>query len=406
MNIFIIASQSIRKRSTSAVLSIILTAFGVAIITIMLQGFSQLQQLVSSQSRGIDMVVGAKGSPLQLILCNVFHIDFPTGNISLKESYALSKNRLIEKAIPISLGDSYQGYRIVGSTDDFLKHYLTSDSIEGLKLDANSILAGSKVAQNLSLKVGQKIASAHGLSAGGGSHDHELIIRKILPSTGSVLDELLVTDLNAIWEMHYASHETDSTSKTQSVFGIMVSNETYEKEKITALLVKYRSPMAAIQLPRLVNESTSMQAASPAFEVARLMTILEPSKKIVSALGAFILILSLISLWVSLIHSLKERKYELAIMRTMGARKSQLAMMIISEAVFLAIAGCLLGLFSTHMLFAILSFTLDQSSISGAYIMTEEWILIGASVLIGTAAAAWPAISVYRSSISDTLSKG
>jgi len=406
MNIFVIASQSIKNRGTSSLLSIILTAFGVTIISIMLQGYSQLQQLVSSQSRGIDMVVGAKGSPLQLILCNVFHIDFPTGNISLKESHLFSKNRLIEKAIPISLGDNYQGYRIVGSNEDFLKHYLKSDTLLGFEWNENQIFAGSKVAKNLSLTLGEKINSAHGLSGGGDSHNHELIISKILPATGTVLDELLVTDLNAIWEMHHGLLETDTASKTQSVFGISVSNETYESEKITALLVKYRSPMAAIQLPRLVNERTSMQAASPAFEVARLMTIIEPSKKIVSALGGFILILSLISLWVSLIHSLKERKYELAIMRTIGARKSQLAMMIISEAVFLALAGCLFGLFSTHMLFTLLSSALDQDSISGTYFMTEELLLIGASVLIGVAAAAWPAISVYRSSISDTLSRG
>src|SRR5688572_7096024 len=116
MNLFILVWNYLKARPLNTALNIMLLSLGIAVITILLLFNNQLQQKISENARGIDLVVGAKGSPLQLILCNIFHIDFPTGNINLKEAEKITRNRMVKQAIPLALGDSYQGFRIIGTT--------------------------------------------------------------------------------------------------------------------------------------------------------------------------------------------------------------------------------------------------------------------------------------------------
>src|SRR5688572_14833357 len=123
MNIFILVWSYLKARPLNTAINIILLSLGIAVITILLLFKNQLDQKIAENSKGIDLVIGAKGSPLQLILCNIFHVDFPTGNIKLTEADRISKNRLIKTAIPLALGDSYESYRIVGTTSQFVAFY-------------------------------------------------------------------------------------------------------------------------------------------------------------------------------------------------------------------------------------------------------------------------------------------
>src|ERR1044071_4851356 len=115
MSLFTLVWSYLKAKPLNTVLNILLLSMGIGVITTLILFNNQFQEKMSENSRGIDLVVGAKGSPLQLVLCAVFHIDFPTGNINLKEAEQISKNRLVKKAIPMALGDSYQGYRIIGT---------------------------------------------------------------------------------------------------------------------------------------------------------------------------------------------------------------------------------------------------------------------------------------------------
>src|SRR6478735_37861 len=167
MNLFSLVWNYLKAKPFNTVLNIFLLALGIAVITILLLFNNQFQQKISENSKGIDLVIGAKGSPLQLILCNIFHVDFPTGNIKLNEAERFAKHRLVKKAIPLALGDSYKNFRIIGTNHDYTDLY-GSELTQGIwwKEDLD-VVAGAGVAEALGLKIGDKFASSHGLTTDG-----------------------------------------------------------------------------------------------------------------------------------------------------------------------------------------------------------------------------------------------
>jgi putative ABC transport system permease protein len=387
MNAFVITWSYLKSKPLNTVLNILLLSMGIGVITTLLLFNNQFQEKMSQNSRGIDLVVGAKGSPLQLVLCSVFHIDFPTGNIKLSEAEKLSKNRLVKKAIPMALGDSYQNFRIVG-TDTAYVNLFDSKLKDGKWWSADlEVVAGSDVAEALQLKVGDTFASAHGLTEDGHAHEENLYkIVGILEPTHSVADNLLFTNVESIWRVHDLP---DST------------------REITSLLIKFRNPIAALQLPRMINTYTNMQAASPAFETARLFSIVGVGVDILLGLASTIIVVSALSIFIALYNSLKERRYDMAIMRSMGAGRTRLFTLIIMEGTALTFIGSALGLLLGHLL--ILGFTTiveegARTGISAFVFYTEELILLLASVILGVVCSLIPAWQAYRTDIHKVLS--
>jgi putative ABC transport system permease protein len=167
MNIFILVWSYLKARPLNTAINIILLSLGISVITILLLFKNQLDQKITENSKGIDLVIGAKGSPLQLILCNIFHVDFPTGNIKLREADRISKNRLIKTAIPLALGDSYNSYRIIGTNIRYAEIY-QAQLAQGTWWKNNlEVTIGSNVASFASLKLNDQFTSAHGLTAAG-----------------------------------------------------------------------------------------------------------------------------------------------------------------------------------------------------------------------------------------------
>src|SRR5688572_1925625 len=203
MNIIILVWHYLKARPLNTAINILLLSLGIAVITILLLFNNQLEKKISDNSRGIDLVVGAKGSPLQLILCNIFHIDFPTGNIKLQEADKISKNRLIKTAIPMALGDSYESYRIVGTTSQFVAFYKAElEQGQWWKADLE-VTIGANVASVSKLGLNDRFASAHGLTQNGHAHnEHQYIVKGVMKRTGSVLDNLILTNVESIWQMH------------------------------------------------------------------------------------------------------------------------------------------------------------------------------------------------------------
>ena len=190
---------SIKSRGLNSTLSVFLTAFGVLLALLISQFTNHVENRLNADGKDIDIVIGAKGSPLQLILSTVYHVDIPTGNIPIKSVNKIIKNPLIEKAIPLALGDNWKGYRIVGTTKDYIKHF--NAEIEQGKLWSSDfeMIAGAKI----NLKINEEITGSHGLIDGGGVHDDHnyKIIGKLKP-TGSVLDRLLLTSVNSVLKIH------------------------------------------------------------------------------------------------------------------------------------------------------------------------------------------------------------
>jgi len=413
LNLFILVWNYLKARPLNTAINILLLSLGIGVITILLLFNKQLEQKITQNAKGIDLVVGAKGSPLQLILCNIFHVDFPTGNIKLAEAEKISRNRLVKKAIPLALGDSYSTYRIIGTNRDYAALYkgeLSSGDWWNKNLE---VTVGAKVAELTGLKIGDQFASAHGLTEGGHSHnEHQYVVKGILKYTNSVLDNVILTNVESVWEMHHEEGEEhdDHHSRIDSSFipsplipSVAKGDSTKE---ITSMLIQYRSPLGAIQLPRMVNSQSSLQAASPAFETARLFSILGVGVDILMAFAYVLIVISGLSIFIALYNSLKERRYDMAIMRSMGATRSKLFISILLEGGILTLLGCMIGLLMGHSVLMLLSGMVEETQkagISGLVFYTQEWIILGGSLVLGLLCAIIPAIQAYRTDISKVL---
>jgi putative ABC transport system permease protein len=413
MNIFILVWSYVKSKPLNTFLNVFLLALGIAVITVLLLFNKQLEEKISSNAKGIDLVVGAKGSPLQLILCNIFHIDFPTGNINLKEAERIAKNRLIKNAIPLALGDSYQSFRIIGTNKAYADLYKGELATGNWWDDELDVTLGATVAEALKLSVGDSFESTHGLTQGGHAHEEQKFkVTGILKHANSVLDNLILTSVESIWHVHdmHGDEENETDHSTDSTFVpsrlVATHPEGDSTKEVTSLLLQYRSPMAAIQLPRLINSQSSLQAASPAFETARLFTILGIGVDILMGLAYVLILISALSIFIALYNSLKERRYDLAIMRSMGASRSTLFSSVMLEGSVLTLLGSVTGLFLAHGVLVIMSVGVEvtrKAGISGIVFYTEEWIILAGSLFLGVLCAIIPALQAYRTDVSKVL---
>ena len=409
MNLWLLVWHYLSSRPLNTALNIFLLGLGIAVVTLLILVNDQLQEKVTSNSRGIDLVVGAKGSPMQLILCNIFHIDFPTGNISLRDAERIAKNRLVKKAIPMALGDSYGGYRIVGTTPAYAALYDASIAEGSASSEPMAVTLGYAAARGLALSPGSTFASDHGLTQSGHAHDeHKFKVTAVLARTNTVLDNLILTSVESIWKVH--DMETADLGNVQDgvasplVPSVAAGDSTRE---ITSLLIQYRSAMGAIQMPRWVNGQSRLQAASPAFETARLFSIVGAGVSVLRGFAFILIFISALSIFIALYNSLKERKYDLAIMRSMGASRSKIFFSVLLEGTALSFSGALLGLVLAHLALFLVPLFLDEAARSGisAWIfLPEEGIVLAAGVLLGIVCAALPAVQAYRTDISRVLS--
>lgn len=417
MNVLALVWSYLKAKPLNTVLNIVLLALGIAVITVLLLFNKQLEEKISSNAKGIDLVVGAKGSPLQLILCNIFHIDFPTGNINLKEAEQISRSRLIKKAVPLALGDSYQSYRIVGTTAEYIDLYhLELAQGEWWNHELETTI-GANVSEGLKLKIGDTFQSTHGLVEGGSGHEEQkFIVKGILKRTNTVTDNLILTSVETVWHVHEhtaadsAGHEEHNHAEHDSTFvasRVVPTHEAGDSTKeVTSLLIQYRSPMAAIQLPRMINGESKLQAASPAFETARLFSILGVGVDILTGFAYVLIFISALSVFIALYNSLKERRYDLAIMRSMGASKAKLFVNVLLEGVTLTFLGSVFGLLLGHSLLVILGATVEETQkagITGLVFYSTEWIILAGSLLLGIVCALIPALQAYRTDISKVL---
>lgn len=407
MNTLLIIASYLRSRPLNTVLNVVLLSLGIAVITLLLLVTRQLNDRMESQAKGIDLVLGAKGSPLQLILCNVFHIDFPTGNIKLQDADRLARSRLISQAIPLALGDSYKGHRMVGCSREYPELY-AAQLAEGMWWNKSmEVVVGSEASRTLALRVGDTFLSAHGLAEEGHTHeDHRFLVTGILQPTHTVLDNLILTGIESIWDVHESPRmKTDSSFAPSRLVPAAAASDSLLE--ITSLLIRFRSPMGAVQLPRMISAETRMQAASPAFEAARLFTILGVGVDALMVLGYVLVFISGLSIFIALYNSLRERRYDMAIMRTMGSSRKRLLVLLLLEGIVLTFMGGVVGLMLAHGVLKGLTLTTDvlsKAGISSFVFYSEEWIILAASMGVGMFCALLPAYQAYRTDISRVLS--
>ena len=386
--------KNIISKKLTSILSVLLMMLGIGIISLVLTLGKQLEEKFSKNVAGIDMVVGAKGSPLQLILSGVYHIDAPTGNIPLKEVDNLRTNSFVMEVIPLSMGDNYMGTRIVGTSQRYLKHFNAVLQLGKTFENDLEVVVGQNVARELNLKIGDKFESTHGYDKEAEEHhEKKYVVKGILKYNNSVIDNLIICNLSSIWAMHEEnSHEAESE---------------HEKE-VTCALVKFRNPLGLITVPRLINQNTVMQAALPAIEINRLFKLMGIGVDALKYLAFAIIIISGISVFITLYNALKERKYELALMLSMGGKRFTLFMMLLLEGIVLSLAGWIsgiliskLGIFlASGLLFKSYHYTFEQN-----LLQKEEIYLLVAALIVGIFASLIPAVGIYKINITKTLAK-
>ena len=323
-------------------------------------------------------MVGAKGSPIQLMLAGIFHLDVPTGNIPLKSAQELAKNPLIRHVVPLSIADSFRGFWIVGTTPDYIDLYHGAFASGHVWNDRMQAVLGATVAAHTGLGVGDRFVGSHGLAEGGPVHgDSVYTVVGVLKPTGTVLDRLVLVNTESVWFVHEGNITDPEEMKVIE-----------EERQVTVLLVQYATPLAAVSLPRKINAETNMQAASPAYETARLFRMIGVGADVIRAFGGVVLATAALSLFIALYHALNERAYDIAVLRTLGARPVSIAMMLMLEALMLAVLGGVLGLLLAHGLAAILAWWMAQQESlpinAWAFSAEELWLLVP-SLLAGDA---------------------
>ena len=207
MNNLVLTWKNLVHRPLNLLLNVLLFALGVGLISLLIQVNNQLKEQFDRNQAEIDMVIGAKGSPLQMILCNMYHIDNPTGNIQISEAkpFLNPKHPYLASSIPLSLGDSYKTFRIVGTTPEFLSLYNAKVGAGEMWKEAFDVVIGQAVANASNLQLGSTFDSSHGFNDDDGmehEHDTKFKVVGILSPTGSVIDQLILTSPNTIWEVH------------------------------------------------------------------------------------------------------------------------------------------------------------------------------------------------------------
>ena len=409
MNIFKLSLKNIFNKPLSSTISLALLILGIGIISLLLQLNTLIKDQMDNNLKGIDMVVGAKGSPLQLILSSVYHIDSPTGNISLAEAEKISKNRMVGSSIKLLYGDNFKGYRIVGAEKKFIELY-NGKIKKGKNLSKPfEVLVGSKVYSKLKIDIGDDLISSHGLRETGESHDDQSFkVVGLLEPSNSVIDQLIITLPQSVWDVHgnhdhEEEHEHDHEEEHEHDHD---KEHQHDDREITAMLIKFKSPMNIIQFPRQINETTNLQAAVPSYEISRLFKLFGFGIETLSYLAYLIIIVSGFSLFINLFNSMRERKYEMALIRTLGASRLQLSTMIIFESIILTISGFILGLLFSRFGVMFVSSLMEESinyNLSSFKILNEEYWLLLLSVIIGLMASLIPAVQVYKMNISKIL---
>jgi putative ABC transport system permease protein len=454
MNLLQLSWKNLVNKPLNMALSLILFALGVGLISLLLNLNHQIEENFNKNLAGVDLVIGAKGSPLQQILCSMYHVDNPTGNIPLEKSKAFlnPKHPLIGLAVPLSLGDSYRGYRIAGTTYDILDLYNAELEQGQLWVKPMEVTIGAAVADALHLHIGDTFKSSHGLAEGIEEHEHDYTVVGILKPAGSVIDQLILTPTESIWESHEhqaAAAESGTLPAGSSADALqqdsLQAHEAYDHEghthrseppaaydsltlkklaeqdrlhlieqtdkEITSILIQFRSRtnINALNMGRNINQNTDLMAASPPNEIARLQTNLGVGTDALKMLAWVIVIVSGLSIFISLYSSLKERKYELAVMRVMGSSPGTLFNLILLEGLMLAGLGYLIGILMSHLGMTFLAGfmkTAFRYSFSGWKFLPQEFWLLGGALAVGFVAALIPAIQARKTDISDTLAKG
>lgn len=393
----------LRKRALNTALNVALLAFGIAAVTLLVLTSMQLERRIHRDAQGIDLVVGAKGSQTQLILSTIYGLDAPAGAVRWSDAQEIAGHRGVAKAIPLALGDHYYGFRIVGTTHDYPVHYGAS-VIEGtLWKEPLDAVFGADVAARLRPQLGSTFVASHSVAGAAGLPHTQTPYRVVgvLGRTDTVLDRLVLTDVASYWKVHPEPPKVEEDA--------LVAEPLADARTVTALLIQYATSHAAGEVPYVVNNYEGLQAASPVEEATRLHGVISVGIDLLRAFALILMLSAALSIFIALYNGLKDRRYDIAVMRTLGATRTDVMSLLIFEGVMLALAGAALGLLLGHLLTSALGLALSQAQqlpVSGwTWSLQELWI-VALALIVGIVSALVPAWRAHEVDIAGTLARG
>ena len=409
----------LRHRPLAALLSVGLLALGVGLLSLVLLLDRQLTRQFERNLAGVDLVIGAKGSPLQLVTSTVYHADSPTGNVAVADVKPFGRpgHPLIEQAVPLALGDSYRGVRIVGTTPAAFLNLYDATLADGAVGSAPfEVVVGAQAARRLDLGVGDSFRSVHGLDDNPDLEHADapaFVVRGVLAPTGLVVDGLLVTSLASVWETHeHHAHDGDGHGDHDHsghdhaghdhAPGDPDAHPWYEEgdRDITALLAKFSGRnTATLNFARNLNENTGLMAATPAVVMAQFGANVSSAEDLLRAIAALMMATSLLSLLVILLNALRERAGDLSLLRSLGASPGFVFRLVLLESVLLGFAGTVLGLALGRVALSAVTGSLEARYPVGPVeygLLPAEWWVLGGSLIAALLAALYPAWRAYR----------
>lgn len=413
--LIVLSAKSAWNRRTT----LLLTVFAIALSVLLLLGVERLRMAArngfSQAMSGTDLVVGARTSPLQLMLYSVFRLGEPTNNLSWKSAQEISKNPAVAWAIPISLGDSHRGFPVLATNGDYFRHYHYSGN-RPLELRSGrafssifEVVIGAEVARKLDYQLGQKIVLSHGLDqAVGAEHaDKPFTVVGILAPTFTPVDRTLHIDLAAMEAIHL------DWQGGAPLPGFNIPAEAVKKfdltpHSITALLLGLKSRVAVFRLQRQINEHEpeALSAVLPGMALDELWQVTETAERALLAISALVAIVSLAGMVAVILASMNERRRELAILRSLGAGPRHILTLLLLEGLLVTTAGVVSGVTALLVLQPVIGpWVRSQFGVDLAFGLPThaEWIWLLAVLVAGTLASLFPAWRACRLSLADGL---
>ncbi|WP_394154618.1 ABC transporter permease [Vibrio maritimus] len=409
-----LAWKSLLNRKTTALLTILTVAISVILLMGVERIRTQAKSSFANTISGTDLIVGGRSGQVNLLLYSVFRIGNATNNIDWKSFEEFSNHRSVDWAIPISLGDSHRGFRVMGTNHSYFEHYQYGQKqhlslAEGEEFDGLfETVIGSDVAKSLGYDIGTEIIIAHGISDVGFSrHDNTPFkVVGILAPTGTPVDKTVHVSLEAIEAIHVGWESGANLGNEPSKEQLLKMD--FQPKQITAMLIGLKSKIQTFALQRQINtyKQEPLSAILPGVALHELWGMMSVAETALLIVSVFVVVAGLMGMLSSLLTSLQERRREMAILRAMGARPRHVFTLLVSEATVLTSIGIVCGIGGMYAMLAIAAPIITANygiNIALSGITSHEWMLLGFVQLAGVIIGFFPALRAYRQSLSDGM---
>lgn len=416
VSIFGLAWRSLLNRKVSALLTVIAIALSVALFLGVEKARNAAKDGFDNTISGTELIVGAPSGQINLLLYSVFRLGNATAEISWGMYEEIAARDDIAWAVPISLGDSHRGYRVLGTSSDYFDHYKHGQK-QALSFAAGErfddlfdAVIGADIAKQLGYEMGTPLILTHGLGAGGLSdHDNRPFrVAGILKPTGTPVDQTIHVSLEAITAIHVGWETGARNPLADSITEDTIRGFDLTPRTVTAIFVGLKNRATVLRTRRDLNTNMSepLLAIIPGQALAELWQVMGTAERVLLAVSAFVIVVGLVSILTSILTSLNERRREMSILRATGARPVHIFALLVIEAAVLGLIGAVLGAVLIQLIFAIAAPILAAQygvALMGTGVGLVDLYTIGVVTLAAFILGIWPALTALRRSLADGL---